>query len=89
MFKVKSITAVVVAGIIGLAACGGESSDKDDSTVTTVRQRNGSTSYSVNKTTTTTTVAPFFATSMSACYKAGKQASQISSTKYYCYGTWP
>jgi ABC-type glycerol-3-phosphate transport system substrate-binding protein len=40
MFKVKSITAVVVAVIFGLAACGGGSSDKDDSTVTTVRQKN-------------------------------------------------
>ncbi len=83
MFKVKSITAVVVAGIIGLGACGGESSDKDDSTVTTVRQRNGSTSYSVNK--TTTTVANFFATSEAACTKAGKKARKISSTSYYCY----
>ena len=40
MFKAKAITAVVVIGIFGLAACGGGSSDKDDSTVTTVRQKN-------------------------------------------------
>ena len=70
MFKVKAITAVVVAGIIGLAACGGESSDKDDSTVTTVRQRNGSTI--------------FFATSEAACTKAGKKARKTFSG-YYCY----
>ena len=73
MFKVKAITAVVVAGIIGLAACGGESSDKDDSTATTVRQRNAGTS------------AKFYATSEAACTKAGKKAKKISSTSYYCY----
>jgi hypothetical protein len=40
MFKVKAITAVIVTGIFGLAACGGGSGDKDDSPVTTVRQKN-------------------------------------------------
>ena len=40
MFKVKAITAVIVTGIFGLAACGGGSGDQDDSTVTTVRQKN-------------------------------------------------
>ena len=40
MSKVKAITAVIVMGIFGLAACGGGSSDKDDSTVTTIRQKN-------------------------------------------------
>jgi len=40
MFKVKAITAVIITGIFGLAACGGGSSDKNDSTVTTVRQKN-------------------------------------------------
>jgi hypothetical protein len=42
MFKVKVITAVIVAGIFGLAACGGGSIDKDDPTVTTVPIKNGS-----------------------------------------------
>ena len=69
MFKVKAITAVVVAGIIGLAACGGESSDKDDSTVTTVRQRNAST----------------LAMSEAACTKAGKKAKKISTSTWFCY----
>lgn len=40
MFKAKAITAIIVTGIFGLAACGGGSSDNDDSTVTTVRQKN-------------------------------------------------
>jgi hypothetical protein len=40
MFKAKAISAIVVTGIFGLAACGGGSGDKDDSTVTTVRQKN-------------------------------------------------
>ena len=77
MFKVKAITAVIMTGIFGLAACGGGSSDKNDSPTTTVRQRNG--------TSLTSTSKSFYATSKSECYKAGKQASQISSTKYYCY----
>ena len=42
MFKVKAITAVIVTGIFGLAACGGGSIDKDDPTVTTVPIKNGS-----------------------------------------------
>jgi len=64
MFKVKSITAVVVAGIFGLAACGGGSSDKDDSTVTTVRQKNAALKPSAgvtmppSATTTVTSVVP-------------------------------
>ena len=54
MFKVKAITAVVVAGIFGLAACSGNSSDKDDSTVTTVRQKNSAlTTTTISKTVTT------------------------------------
>jgi len=40
MSKVRIITSVVVIGIFGVAACGGGSSDKDNSTVTTVRQKN-------------------------------------------------
>jgi len=45
MFKAKAITAVIVTGIFGLAACGGGSSDKNDSTVTTVRQKNAALSF--------------------------------------------
>jgi hypothetical protein len=54
MFKVKAISAIVVTGIFGLAACGGGSGDKDDSTVTTVRQKNAALSFTtVPKTVTT------------------------------------
>ena len=52
MFKAKAITAVVVIGIFGLAACGGGSSDKDDSTVTTVRQKNAALSFTTLPATT-------------------------------------
>ena len=52
MFKVKAITAVIVTGVFGLAACGGGSSDKDDSTVTTVRQKNAALSFSTLPATT-------------------------------------
>jgi len=52
MFKAKAITAIVVSGIFGLAACGGGSSDKDDSTVTTVRQKNAALSPSTLPATT-------------------------------------
>jgi len=45
MFKAKAISAVIVTGIFGLAACGGGSSDKNDSTVTTVRQKNAALSF--------------------------------------------
>jgi hypothetical protein len=45
MFKVKAITAVIVTGIFGLSACGGGSGDKDDSPVTTVRQKNAALSF--------------------------------------------
>jgi len=54
MFKARAITAVIITGIFGLAACGGGSSDKDDSTVTTVRQKNAALSFTtVPKTVTT------------------------------------
>jgi len=52
MFKVKAISAVIVTGIFGLAACGGGSSDKDDSTVTTVRQKNAALSFTTLPATT-------------------------------------
>ena len=52
MFKVKAITAVIVTGVFGLAACGGGSSDKDDSTVTTVRQKNAALSFTTLPATT-------------------------------------
>jgi hypothetical protein len=52
MFKAKAITAIVVSGIFGLAACGGGSSDKDDSTVTTVRQKNAALSFTTLPATT-------------------------------------
>jgi hypothetical protein len=52
VFKVKAITAVIVTGIFGLAACGGGSSDKDDSTVTTVRQKNAALSFTTLPATT-------------------------------------
>jgi hypothetical protein len=52
MFKAKAITAVVVIGIFGLAACGGGSSDKDDSPVTTVRQKNAALSFTTLPPTT-------------------------------------
>jgi len=45
MFKVKAITAVIVTGFFGLSACGGGSGDKDDSPVTTVRQKNAALSF--------------------------------------------
>lgn len=51
-FKAKAITAVIVTGIFGLAACGGGSSDKDDSTVTTVRQKNAALSFTTLPATT-------------------------------------
>ena len=54
MFKVKAITAFVVTGIFGLAACGGGSGDKDDSPVTTVRQKNAA----LSPTTLPQTTAP-------------------------------
>ena len=52
MFKAKVISAVIVTGIFGLAACGGGSSDKDDSTVTTVRQKNAALSFTTLPATT-------------------------------------
>lgn len=52
MFKAKAITAIIVTGIFGLAACGGGSSDKDDSTVTTVRQKNAALSFTTLPATT-------------------------------------
>ena len=52
MFKAKAISAVIVTGIFGLAACGGGSSDKDDSTVTTVRQKNAALSFTTLPATT-------------------------------------
>ena len=52
MFKVKAITAVIVTGIFGLAACGGGSGDKDDSPVTTVRQKNAALSFTTLPATT-------------------------------------
>jgi len=52
MFKAKAITAVIVTGIFGLAACGGGSGDKDDSTVTTVRQKNAALSFTTLPATT-------------------------------------
>ena len=52
MFKAKAISAVIVSGIFGLAACGGGSSDKDDSTVTTVRQKNAALSFTTLPATT-------------------------------------
>jgi len=45
MFKAKAISAIIVTGIFGLAACGGGSSDKNDSTVTTVRQKNAALTF--------------------------------------------
>jgi hypothetical protein len=64
MFKLKALTALTVTAIFGLAACGGGSSDKNDSTVTTVRQKNAALSYTTLPATTaprlslTTTIAP-------------------------------
>jgi len=52
MFKVKAITAVIVTGIFGLSACGGGSGDKDDSPVTTVRQKNAALSFTTLPATT-------------------------------------
>lgn len=52
MFKAKAITAVIVTGIFGLAACGGGSGDKDDSPVTTVRQKNAALSFTTLPATT-------------------------------------
>jgi hypothetical protein len=52
MFKAKAISAVIVTGIFGLAACGGGSGDKDDSTVTTVRQKNAALSVTTLPATT-------------------------------------
>jgi len=52
MFKVKAITAVIVTGIFGLSACGGGSGDKDDSPVTTVRQKNAALSFTTLPPTT-------------------------------------
>jgi hypothetical protein len=52
VFRVKAITAVIVTGIFGLAACGGGSNDKDDSTVTTVRQKNAALSFTTLPATT-------------------------------------
>jgi hypothetical protein len=52
MFKAKAITAIVVSGIFGLAACGGGSGDKDDSPVTTIRQKNAALSPSTLPATT-------------------------------------
>jgi len=52
MVKAKAITAVIVTGIFGLAACGGGSSDKNDSTVTTVRQKNAALSFTTLPATT-------------------------------------
>ncbi len=52
MFKAKAISAIIVTGIFGLAACGGGSSDKDDSTVTTVRQKNAALSFTTLPATT-------------------------------------
>jgi hypothetical protein len=52
MVKAKAISAVIVTGIFGLAACGGGSSDKDDSTVTTVRQKNAALSFTTLPATT-------------------------------------
>ena len=52
MFKAKAISAIIVTGIFGLAACGGGSSDKNDSTVTTVRQKNAALSFTTLPATT-------------------------------------
>ena len=52
MSKVRIITSVVVIGIFGVAACGGGSSDKDNSTVTTVRQKNAALSFTTLPATT-------------------------------------
>jgi hypothetical protein len=40
MFKAKALTALTVTAIFGLAACGADVSDQNDSTVTTVVQKN-------------------------------------------------
>lgn len=40
MSKFKVLAAMIVIGVFGVAACSGGSSDNDDSTVTTVRQKN-------------------------------------------------
>ena len=60
MFKAKAISAIIVTGIFGLAACGGGSSDKNDSTVTTVRQKNAALSFTTLPATTVpkVTIAP-------------------------------
>jgi hypothetical protein len=52
MFKAKAISAIIVTGIFGLAACGGGSSDKNDSTVTTARQKNAALSFTTLPATT-------------------------------------
>ncbi len=52
MFKAKAISAIIVTCIFGLAACGGGSSDKNDSTVTTVRQKNAALSFTTLPATT-------------------------------------
>jgi len=52
MFKAKAISAIIVTSIFGLAACGGGSSDKNDSTVTTVRQKNAALSFTTLPATT-------------------------------------
>ena len=52
MFKAKAISAIIVTGIFGLAACGGGSSDKNDSTVTTVRQKNAALTFATLPATT-------------------------------------
>ena len=58
MMKFKVITALTVTAIFGLAACGGGSSDKNDSTVTTVRQKNAALSYTTLPGRTVTTPVP-------------------------------
>ena len=76
MVKAKAITAVIVTGIFGLAACGGGSGDKDDSTVTTVRQKNAALSF----TTLPATTAPKTVTTPMPVLGGGNQKPRPAGT---------